>query len=96
MHLLKNKQTSLTPTIPLGLKLDMKSCKIESEKTSISTEISTPFALKSDYSSYDSDLTSQFSSTKSNKLLFKVEKTVVEEKSLRKELREIKEQNFMK
>ena len=89
---LKTKAYSYTPIVGQGFKIDLKYCDIESEKNACSTDFSTPFTKKSDCSIVR-DLSYTFATPKSTMQLFKIEKNVNKEKSLRKELREIKDQS---
>lgn len=77
----------------LGFKIEMKNCDSESERTTCATDYSTPFTKKSDCSIIR-DLSYTFATPKSTKQLFRIEKNVSKEKSLRKELREIKDHNY--
>ena len=89
---LKNKAYSYTPIQGPGFKIDLKNCEIESERNACTTDYSTPLTKKSDCSIVR-DLSYSFTTPKSTKQLFKIEKNVNKEKSLRKELREIKDFN---
>lgn len=97
LNKIKTKSFSLTPMTPLGgFKLDLQSCEIESGQI-CDTEFSTPFTKKS-LSTTVRDLSSTFNTPQcmsfNSQQLFKVEKNLSKEKSLRKELREFKDQNF--